>query len=274
MFTTILCPVDFSGVSREALRFAGLLERCGHSRLIVAYADRFDPPPYFTEARVAELQAEHSSALQNFGQYLRAFVEKNLGQRAQGVETRLLEAYPADGIRELVEREGADLIVMGTHGRQGWNRLTLGSVAERVLRESTVPVLTVRGSAPDRLERILVAVNDTALSRAALSAAADLAACFQASLSVLHVQQAGAEETIGNLCGWIDAEHRRRCEIREITRQGEAAREIVAAAAEMPADLVILGARRRRFFDAWVLGPTTVRVVRHASCPVLAVMEP
>lgn len=274
MLRTILCAVDFSDVSREALRFAGLLERCGHSRLVVTYASRFEPPPYFTEARIAELQAEHRAGLQNFGRNLRDFVEDCIGERAKGVETRLLEAYPADGIRELAAREAADLIVMGTHGRSGWNRFALGSVAERVLRESPIPTLTVRGSAPERLGRILAAVNDSSLSRRALAMAAELAACFDASLTVLHVKEPGGAASIENLCGWIDPDHRRRCEIKEITRQGEAAREIVGLAAEMPADLVVLGARRRHFFEASVLGTTTIRVVRHAPCPVLTAMEP
>jgi len=57
-----------------------------------------------------------------------------------------MEALPADGIGQLAALKNANLIVMGTHGRSGLNRWMLGSVAERVLRESLVPVLTVRSA--------------------------------------------------------------------------------------------------------------------------------
>jgi nucleotide-binding universal stress UspA family protein len=61
------------------------------------------------------------------------------------------------------------------------------------------------------------------------------------------------------------------CTIRELTREGEAAEEIVSLAKETPCDLLVIGARHRRFFDSTVLGSTTARVVRHAPCPVLTV---
>lgn len=60
------------------------------------------------------------------------------------VETTLLEGSPAREIVEYAEDEGCDVIVMGTHGRSGVNRLLLGSVAERVVRTSSAPVLTIR----------------------------------------------------------------------------------------------------------------------------------
>lgn len=274
MFETILCPVDFSEISREALRYAGLLAGCGRSRLVVAYADRYEPPPYFTAARLAELEEEHREALRGFGDSLRAFVQETLGSQTVPTETRLLEAYPADGIRDLAAREAAQLIVMGTHGRGGWNRLAMGSVAERVLRESPVPVLTVRNAAPLKLQNVLVAVDDSALARRALHLASEVAGCFHAALTVLHVKEAGSRTPIESLCEWIEPERRQRCQIKEAVRHGEAAKEIVSQAAEMACDLLVVGGQRHRFFEGRVLGTTTVRVVRHAPCPVLAAMEP
>ena len=274
MFETILCPVDFSEISREALRYAGLLMGCGGSRLVVAYADRYEPPPYFTPARLAELEEERRQALRGFGDALRAFVRETLSTRTPSTETRLLEAYPADGIRDLAAREAAQLIVMGTHGRGGWNRWAMGSVAERVLRESPVPVLTVRNTAPRELRQILVAVDDSALARRALHLASEVAGCFSAALTVLHVKEAGRGASIENLCDWIEPERRQRCRIKEAVRHGEAAKEIASQATEMACELLVLGAQRHHFFETLVLGTTTIRVVRHAPCPVLAVTEP
>ena len=61
------------------------------------------------------------------------------------------------------------------------------------------------------------------------------------------------------------------CIIRELTREGEAAEEIVALAKKTPCDLLVIGARHRRWFDSTVPGSTTARAVRHTPCPVLTV---
>ena len=78
---------------------------------------------------------------------------RELGERAGvAVETSLIEGSPSREIVRYAEESDVDLIVMGTHGRGGIDRLLLGSVAERVVRSSTVPVLTVRvGTEDDRV---------------------------------------------------------------------------------------------------------------------------
>jgi len=168
---------------------------------------------------------------------------------------------------------GAGLIVMGTHGRTGYNRWMMGSVAERVLRESPVPLLTVRGPSGGTARRILCPVTDTKVSREALGVAAELAGCFGATLTALHVREPHAVAAPPDLCVWMPAEERARCNVREVVRHGDAAAEIVGLAAEEPFDLLVLGAPRRTFFDGLVLGTTTLRAVRHAPCPVQTVGE-
>jgi nucleotide-binding universal stress UspA family protein len=270
---TILSPVDFSELSAHALRHAARLARCGKSRVVAAYANWFEAPPYFTESRIAELQSEFRESMDQARRTLDEFVASTLGPDAAGVESRVVEALPVDGIRALAEYTQAGLIVIGTHGRSGWNRWTLGSVAERVLREIPLPVLTVR-SEPRPIRHILSPVSDSAASRMALAAAADLAACVDATVTVLHVHEPHAAAPIANLCGWIGAENRARCDIRELESRGDAAAEIVRTASEEPYDLLVLGAPRRRFFHGMVLGTTTIRAVRHAPCPVLSVPGP
>ena len=165
----------------------------------------------------------------------------------------------------------ADLIVMGTHGRSGLNRWMLGSVAEHVLRESTVPVLTVRSAPRETIRRVLCPVHDTDLSRTALKLATEISACFEANLTVFHAVEPSGRNPVANLCSWIPKEERTRCDIRELVRHGDPSEEIVRLATEEPYDLIILGAPLRRFFDGMVLGTTALRTVRHARCPVLTV---
>ena len=270
-FETILVPVDFSEISAHALRTAHVLaEHCGHANLIAMYANWFDAPPYFTSSRLEELQKQFRESLAFAEQSLGTFVESALGGSA-GVQVRAVEAFPADGIRQLAALKKPDLIVMGTHGRSGLNRWMLGSVAERVLRESSVPVLTVRSAPREPIRRVLCPVHDTELSRRALTLAAGISACFEASLTVFHVREPSGANPVANLCSWVPKEERARCDIRELVRHGDASEEIVRLAAEEPYDLVVLGAPQRRFFDGMLLGTTTLRTVRHAPCPVLAV---
>jgi len=259
-FETILVPVDFSEISAYALRTARMLtEHCGHGNLLAMYTNWFEAPPYFTSSRLEELQKEFRESLAFAEKSLASFVESTLGP-SHGVQIRAMEALPAEGITQLAALKKVDLIVMGTHGRRGWNRWMLGSVAERVLRESPVPVLTVRSAIQEPIRRVLCPVHDTELSRRTLTFAAGIASCFDASLTVFHVKEASGANPVKDLCGWVPR-----------VRHGDAPEEIVKLATEEPYDLVVLGAPRRRFFDGMVLGTTTLRTVRHAPCPVLTV---
>jgi len=271
----ILCPVDFSDLSALALRYSLMLTSCGDARITVAYADTFSPPPYFTESKLEALEHQFREAFRGAEAALSRFVKETLGaQAATGVGLRVVEALPADGIRRLALETKQDLIVMGTHGRSGINRLMLGSVAERVLREVEVPVLTVRGEmakALDPPKSILVAVNNTPAARAALLMAAGLAGCFGGEVTALHVRENRPDRDIADLCAWMPEEARSHCTLKEVTREGDPAEQIVSLAREMPCDLLVIGAQPRRFFERTVLGSTTARVVRHSPCPVLTV---
>jgi nucleotide-binding universal stress UspA family protein len=153
----------------------------------------------------------------------------------------------------------------------------LGSVAERVLRQSRVPVLTARRSLIPQpaleIRRILCPVNDSEAARKSLQFATKLAACLDATVTVLHVQEQDPRSSIGDLCEWVAAQDKPHCPIREIRREGDAAKEILREAAEGGCDLLVVGARHRLFLDTTVIGSTTVRTVRHAPCPVVTVVD-
>lgn len=269
-FQQMLCPVDFSEHSALGLRYAGKLAKCSGARLMAMHADLFLPPPYFTESSLEELKRQLQDSERQAEAYLREFVRRTLGDA--GAEVRIEEGLPADAIRRVVSQAPYDLIVMGTHGRSGMNRLMLGSVTEHVVRETPIPVLAVRGGAePVEIKRILCPVNDTGVARQALRTATGLARCLGAGVTVLHVREPGATDTIGELCSWIPEEERAACAISEMSAEGDVAREVIARANELGSDLLVLGASHRRFFDTTVIGANTIRILRHAPCPVLAV---
>lgn len=267
-FERVLCAVDFSDTSREALRYATMLAQCSGGELHIAHATYFEPPLYFTHGQMEELrhQAEHSRSAAEDA--LRKFAAE-AGAGTQHVH--LADGPAADVIVALAATLGAHLIVMGTHGRTGLNRLMLGSVAEKLMRMSPVPVLAVRtGTRTPEVRHILCPVNNTPMARSALMLASGMAACTNARLTALHVRESDDAATIEDICAWIAREPLPgSCDVRDLTREGDAATEIIRTAQDMRADLIVLGASHKRFFDASVLGSTTVRVTRHAPVPVL-----
>jgi nucleotide-binding universal stress UspA family protein/uncharacterized protein YbcI len=122
---TILVPTDLSDCSEHGFRVALKLARDLHARMIVVYVDQ--PPRY----------ARHSPAME---ETLRHHYDV---RPTSCVEYVVVEGDPVLEINRLAQKRGCDLIVMGTHGRTGLNRLLLGSVAEAVLRQSRCPVLLV-----------------------------------------------------------------------------------------------------------------------------------
>jgi universal stress protein A len=142
-FQKILVPVDFSSHSLEAIRVAAELAKrfdasltLSHvyDPLVYARPDGFLMVPQLDVGRVCDaLRAELDGAR------LRA-----LQAGAPQVETKLLDGVVASEIVEFAKRDEFDLIVMGTHGRTGMAHLVIGSIAERVVRLSPCPVLTVK----------------------------------------------------------------------------------------------------------------------------------
>jgi nucleotide-binding universal stress UspA family protein len=141
-FTKIVCPVDFSACSREAVRVAAELARDGAASLILAHV--WEPPKWASgevmlapEVVQGTIDAEEAE-LENWKIHA-----KQLGAREVG--TRFLTGVAWDAIVELAKADPTiDLVVMGTHGRTGLRHVLLGSVAEKVVRHAPCPVLIVR----------------------------------------------------------------------------------------------------------------------------------
>ncbi|MBS0261611.1 MAG: universal stress protein [Planctomycetes bacterium] len=134
----ILCPVDFSPVSLQALAYAERLASSLQAELVLVHA--FDPPP---GPAYLELQAPPDHALQ---QQLQAV---SVSLPARQVVRLMHSGPPGEVICWLAQERGCDLIVLGTHGRTGLAHLLLGSVAEYVVRHARCPVVTVRAQSPD-----------------------------------------------------------------------------------------------------------------------------
>ena len=136
--SSILCPVDFSEGSRAALCYAAALADYFGARLTVITVD----DPLLANAAAMEVLDPPLAALSEAE--LRRFsddVLPHLAARAKMLDFRVATGKPATEILRAVHVTKADLIVIGSHGRSGLQKMFFGSTTERVLRETTVPVL-------------------------------------------------------------------------------------------------------------------------------------
>lgn len=140
---TILCPVDFSPESEEAVRYAvSLGERIGAAEVRLLHVHQ--PVAHiFPESAVVYDSEVLSDARSRMGRQLEELA-KRFGSHGVDLDARLVDGIPYAAIVEHAEEMEADLIVMGTHGRTGLAHFLIGSTAERVVRASRIPVCTVR----------------------------------------------------------------------------------------------------------------------------------
>jgi len=142
----ILHASDFSPASRPALRVARELALALKAQLILCHA--YEPlapvmgaasiPPKLFSQIMASTRAGAQGRLERLA--------ASVGHGGTRIATVLIEGPPSTAVLRAAKRKRADLIVLGTHGRTGIQRMLLGSVAERIVRHSPCPVLTVRAS--------------------------------------------------------------------------------------------------------------------------------
>ena len=142
MFKEILLPTDGSEGVSDAINCAVAMAKTFHARIHVLHiieSPRLqDYGAFFALPEIMkELQAAGEEVCKNAVEFMHESGFEN-------VVTENIEGYPADEIMDYARTNGIDLIVMGTHGRRGLNRVVLGSIAEEVVRRSEVPVMTVR----------------------------------------------------------------------------------------------------------------------------------
>ena len=269
----ILVPTDLSNFATGALKWAALFQRRLGGRLTVVYANQPWVPFDVIEGPAAYTLQTSAEFRERIARDLRAYVERHIPDAGDAVETRIVDNAPAQAILDTAESVDADLIVMGTHGRTGWRRALLGSVAEKVVHHTDRAVLCIPPGATPSIGKILCPVNFTEVARVALEEACALAATFDAELLIVHVTDPGgaASDIEGEFAAWIDPHVRDRCRYAHVVTSGNAAEETIGLANDTHADLLVLGSQHKRFADASVIGATTERVVRFAKRPVWVV---
>ncbi|MBI2816709.1 MAG: universal stress protein [Acidobacteria bacterium] len=299
---TILCPVDFSDFSFRALTYAASIGRHFCSRIFVQHTIDLPPKSYLGEIEQvatrevleAELQRASVPPPQKRGSRAADFPEVHLLVNGGDVVAHILES---------ADRYHADLLVMGTHGHKGFNRFILGSVTERVVRQARCPVLVV--SRPERgfvdeeepekidLKTILLATDFSPHSDRSLAYALKWASEWPAKLVLFHAVEQTPPEIRGRVDlfpeynpyfeqelaqAWqtiqtqVPADLAGRCEVYCEVRHGDARQQILQVAAQLRANLIVMGCRGGRYSGpvaTW--GSTVSAVVRDGRFPVLTV---
>jgi universal stress protein E len=279
---SVLCPIDFSDSSRGALRYAAAIAaHFGATLTLLAVND-----PLLQEADeftgVAHLTADTRGDLEQF-------FSQTFSARPHGVADVRLEVTigkPAPEILRVSHEKHGDLIVMSSHGQTGFRKLFFGSTTERVLRETTVPVLVTPGSDPwpDRLEdishqvrRVLAPVDLTAATPHQLRIVRGLAEALDVPMLLLHVvEPVRATISAAARLPKVEAERRYRAE-QELERAleempariksealiayGEPAEEIAKVATDRDAGIIVMG-----LHSSPVLGPRMGSVTYRVLC--------
>jgi nucleotide-binding universal stress UspA family protein len=297
----ILCPIDLSDYSRRAVDHAVAIARWYGSSITALHV--FSPMPTAPFAPWPGAFEPTGLAASDRDQLLaqtRAFVER---EAAPGItiDALIREGNAAAEILACASSLKPDLLIMGTHGRSGFERLVLGSVTEKVLRKAGAPVLTVPRALPDAVpiqpglfREILCPVDFSNPSIQALQYAISITQEADAHLAVLHVV-AHENETAADVGDFGAVENlsmaefrkqqedtlRRRlveavpetvapyCRVDTLLVHGKPWREILRTAADRLSDLIVMGVQGRGTIDLTMFGSTTHHVVREATCPVL-----
>jgi nucleotide-binding universal stress UspA family protein len=290
--TQILCPVDFSDVSQHAVDHAAAIAHQYQARLTLLHVfvnrPAMDLPPLVLEDADRE---RLRTAMRGMAGRVPADVR---------VDVHLQEAeYVHDAVLGQLAATGADLLVLGTHGRSGFQHLFLGSVTEKVIRKASCPTLVVPPRAPDvapdapvRFRRILCAIDFSESSLTALTYALSLAGEAGAHLTLEHVIEIPPElrenamapdfdvdrirataeaDARRRLCELIPDQARNYCTVETTVVEGRAYRQLLARAAAEKSDLIVMGVHGRGAMDLLVFGSTTHHVIRAAASPVLIV---
>jgi nucleotide-binding universal stress UspA family protein len=296
-FRNILCPIDLSDASSRPLAYATAFARWYEARLTVLHVvPTFDPMQVRSGALADPVRILYPMTRDEILSELRRAVDA----AGAGTLDVALATDAGDAAATIVDhavRMATDLLVMGTHGRGGFDRLLLGSVTEKVLRKAPCPILTVPPHAlptmPEEVvfRRILCPMDFSPSALQAFGFAVDLARQANGSVTVLHVIEWLAEEeprahahfnvseyrqyltadAHGRLQALLADEPRTWCETEEVVAIGRAHREVLATAAARQTDLIVMGAQGRGSVGLALFGSTTQHVVRAATCPVLTV---
>ena len=293
----VLCAIDLSDLSVAPLKTAAALQRWFDSCLTVLHVvPTFDAMEVHNGEWFDPVSIVYSKRQDEVVENIRDRA-REAGIREDRVRFLATAGKPATAILEQAAATRAELIVIGTNGLRGIERLLLGSTADTVLRRAACDVLSVPPRAkrdPARLRTVVCGVDFSQESIYAVRAAFELSDRVGARVVLIHSVEWLPEEQPADDLEFSASDFRARLvhdaqqrldalvveesplarAVRVKTATGRAYREILRVANEEQADLIVVGHRGRSGAAVPLLGSTVDAIVRGASCPVLTIRAP
>lgn len=274
---SILLPTDFQLASRRAFHYGLKLAAVTGARLEILHVIKTGSESAFIAPDRRQLNARKTAALLELGRLMR--LAKEAGVRSH---PSLRFGVPDACILEVLDRLRPEMIVMGTEGRTGWDRLRLGSTAQAVVRVATCPVLAVHsGLAGDavhhharvKLERWLLPTDFSSSAEEARRAVSVAAQWTTGRISVIHAaeNEQAVKRANQKLNGLIADFRRNGLEAEGLCQSGDPLEAILSHAAQWRADVIAVGTQGRRGLARLLLGSVAEGLLRRAGCPVLIV---
>lgn len=287
-FRKILCPTDFSAGSHRAVALASQVARQHDAELVITHVWYAPPIAYGGEFVMPPTMIDEMMKGSQLG--LDEAVKAATAAGAPRVRSSLVSGVPWAEIVSLLEHQGFDLCVIGTHGKTGFSRVLLGSVAEKVVRHAPCAVLTVRPDGETNPFRHALVPTDFSpraghafdLAKGILPADARITLLHVIDLPVPFAGEIPADFA-------LDVDRRsamalakesareptwQRAAIDTVSRLGHAGAQILAALdADPTIDVVVMGSEGRTGIKRALLGSVAEKVVRHAHVPVLVARQ-
>jgi nucleotide-binding universal stress UspA family protein len=280
-FEHILVPTDFSETSQRALEYAKTIAKQSNSELLLVHVN-----PPLNPITIPEEAWIDLSELQSLQEEL--FEQRSAALRSEGFRAQAfsLTGPLYDELLSAVKGYKVDLIVMGTHGRKGLERLLCGSDAEAMLRQAHCPVLSVGPAVPElqgKMWHIREVVCATTLEPPATEVVAlayKLASQHDAKLFLIHVTNPDSEDDDAD---WVSFEAAFHQYVREDLGKGSWLRTRIASAApgisivdlakERGSDLIVMGAHPASSMATHLPVGTAAKVLAEAPCPVMTLLQ-
>jgi nucleotide-binding universal stress UspA family protein len=288
-FSNIVVGFDGSARAADAARQAVVLALHGDARVVLAHATGIPEEPHAAVELLGRAQRRLRGRRLDEDRRRLDELHAQLASRHVAVSQVLVEGFADTALAGIAHQQGADLIVVGTHGRTGLRRLLLGSVAENTVRRAETSVLVVRGEPiGGRYRQIVVGTDFSPFAVTALTRALELAAP-DATIDVVHawgaptsgrgdhvdiddaslVRQALAAMSEERGAELVASHANPSARLVFRSREGIPAETLCEAAALDGADLIVIGSHGYRGVRRFVLGSVAEAVVRHAPCSVL-----
>lgn len=279
-FRRVLVPYDGSEPADLALAYGIAFARVGADLDLVNVVDE---TAAITQATGDVAAFDATPLIEALDAEGRGFLDAAQARcREAGIEAAgwLVHEMPVAGIVSTAEKNGDELIVLGTHARSGLPRVFLGSTTEGVLAAGTTPILAVRNEMPlpnkdAFFSKVLVAVDDSDPADAAVAIAAKLSRTLRTNCVLCSVFDAANDEALAQAQHVVERARARGgfAEGRTIgtTVPGDPVDGIIEEASRIGADAIVIGSHGRRGLERLMLGSVAEHVVRRSLVPVLVV---